>query len=207
MGRSFITISLAVIVAGCSANVSERDIAAARVAYVAAYHEQQSSPEQTLRLFFDAFLAQDAASLQALTIECPDRDELWSFGEPITQPDRVREFMQEPLRRVSVGETLHVPTHEGLKAIVVNANHVNDGRVMLLLGDHPIPWILVKIDGRWLVDPQPFIAAIQEGKKLPEKNDGVLPPAAAGRDSQHYDSVTIRGAKGSGVESIALQRR
>jgi hypothetical protein len=129
---------------------------------------EAEAPERALRQFLQAFLEQDRHALHRLTIDCPDRQELWSFGEPITNPQRRREFLESTMRRAALGETVYLPVPEDVQPVTLREHFINDGRAVILLdNDRSLPWLMVRSGGAWRVDPYPFVRAIKVGKEAP----------------------------------------
>ena len=163
LGCAFVLLPL---VAGC--NLGSHAVEAERLTAREVARAAERGPEPTLRQFFLAFLEQDRPTLERLTLGCPGREELWSFGQPITNPARRVEFLESGMRRVALGEVVLLPSPEDLAPVRMNENHLNDGRMVILLDDErSLPWILVRTGGVWRVDPFPFVAAIKVGKEPP----------------------------------------
>jgi hypothetical protein len=131
---------------------------------------ERDAPELTLREFLRAFLDQDEPALRRLTVDCPDRAQLWSFGHPIMHADRRRDFLESTMRRVAVGETVYLPAPEDLRAVLMDEAMINDGRAVILLDDNRLlPWLLVRTGGKWRVDPYAFVVAIKSGREFEER--------------------------------------
>lgn len=155
-----LSLSIGLAMLGCTGSHAPPDLSTPQ----AVYNERLGVPERRLRVFFQAFLDQDESRIRATTIACEKREVLWSFGQPVPASNPFQQFKSLPLRRVAVGETLVLPTPSGPRPLPIDVTQVNDGRVMLMLGDHPIPWILVRIKSEWLVDPRAFISGIEASR-------------------------------------------
>ena len=70
-----------------------------------------------------------------------------------------------PLRRIKVGDTISLPGRDGVRPMRVTEHDVNDGRLLLLPQGLALPCILIKSNGRWRVDPEPFIIGRTAGRQ------------------------------------------
>ena len=161
--RTLLPLSLLLLL-GCGASASSSGADELRADAVA--KAEAEAPERTLRQFLRAFLDQDEVALRRLSLDCRDRQELWSFGAPIPHRGRLWEFLKSPMRRVRSGETLYLPDPEYLRPVGAGEDFINDRRVVIVLDDNRmLPWLLVGDGGTWRVDPHPFVQAIKVGKE------------------------------------------
>jgi hypothetical protein len=117
-----------------------------------------ATPEDALRTFMLAVMAQDGAALRAIALPNPEIEWLLK-GQPAPPEvidDAKTQFAKLPIKRLKQGERVALPRG---KEYVVPANEVGDDRAVLLPRGSPIPTRLRKVDGRWKVSADPFIAA------------------------------------------------
>ncbi|MCE9529005.1 MAG: hypothetical protein K8R36_23405 [Planctomycetales bacterium] len=100
-----------------------------------------------------------------------------SEGEPPNSKE-IKEFKEAVLnmkvRALKPGDKFTLP---GKKEIVVGKDEVSEDRMVLVLGDAPVPTRMYKATGYWWVDPEPLLharKAVAAGKKKdsPAKPDG-----------------------------------
>jgi hypothetical protein len=117
-----------------------------------------ASPEDALRTFTLAVMAQDAATLR--TIALPNAELDWLLrGQPAPAEainDAKMQFARLPIRRLKPGEKVVLPRG---REYVVSAAEVGDDRALLLPQGSPIPTRIRKVEGHWKVSADPFIAA------------------------------------------------
>ena len=133
-----------------------------------------ATPELVLRQFLIAVFKSDEAAIRRTALARPDMEVLWVVpspppAKPLTMFERgfvmlVVHFL--PVRRVRVGEVLTLP---GDLRMHVNENDVNDGRLLLEVLGFDLPFILVKTDGRWRVDPGPVINVRLKAQELRQR--------------------------------------
>jgi hypothetical protein len=117
-----------------------------------------ATPEDALRTFMLAVLAQDRAAVQAVTLPNPDRDWLLK-GQPVPPEaikDATAQFARLPIKRLRAGEKVALPKG---RQYVVAVNEVAEDRVVLLPQGAPVPTRLWKVESHWKVAADPFIAA------------------------------------------------
>jgi hypothetical protein len=117
-----------------------------------------ATPEDALRTFMLALLAQDAEALRMVTLPNPDRDWLLK-GQPAPPEvikDATAQFAKLPIKRLKGGEKFALPKG---KQYVVAAGEVGEDRAVLLPQGAPVPTRLRKVDNHWKVAADPFIAA------------------------------------------------
>jgi hypothetical protein len=162
----WITVSLsAALLASCRSPPVEP--ANADIERYLAVH-RRASPEEVLRRFFRGIIDGDLVVVTETTLPHPEIADAIGVRDPAEVAPQwlTKAFLETPIRRITVGETIQIPTPQGPFPLKIDANQVNDGRVMLMLGDHPIPWIVVRVEGQWRVDPSPWIAAMQKGREI-----------------------------------------
>ncbi len=116
------------------------------------------TPEDALRTFMLAVLAQDGAALRAVTLPSPDLGLLLNGqGAPAEVVKAATEqFARLPMKRLKPGETIALTKN---KPYIVSASEVGDDRAILLPQGSPVPTRLQRVKGRWKVAADPFIAA------------------------------------------------
>ena len=165
-------------VAGCGAGAA-RPTDAPAAARAAAEAREDSSPEQVLRKFYVAILALDVPTIRRLALPHPRIEVLWEMTdkpEPAELDFAARWIRLAPLRRARVGETLVLP---GDHQLPVTAHDVNDGRVLILMDDDPLPFTFVRIDGRWRVDPDLLIVMRLKADEIRRRKKAEDPPPDA----------------------------
>ncbi|WP_435021929.1 hypothetical protein TA3x_002636 [Tundrisphaera sp. TA3] len=132
------------------------------------------TPEATLRAFMDAMIARDEPRLRDLAL--PD-DDLHYLLKTATKPNLLqvtvarRKIAQVPIRALTAGEIVEIPTPGGKKLLVVGPDEVSDTAAFLLMEGNPVPTRIRKVDGRWKVDARPMIAgrkAAEAARKRPD---------------------------------------
>ena len=119
---------------------------------------KDATPEDALRSFMLAVLAQDGAAVQEVTLPNPDRDWLLK-GQPAPPEvikDATAQFAKLPIKRLKSGESVALPRG---KQYIVAVSDVGEDRAVLLPQGAPVPTRLRKVDGHWKVAADPFIAA------------------------------------------------
>jgi hypothetical protein len=116
-----------------------------------------ATPEEALRTFMLALLAQNETALRAVTV--PDPDLSWLLKSEPLPPDVIKDasaqIAKQPIKRLKAGETITLA--RGRK-VVVAPDEVGDEKAILLPQGAPIPTRLQRLKGRWKVDASPFIA-------------------------------------------------
>jgi hypothetical protein len=117
-----------------------------------------STPEDALRTFMLAILAQDEAAVRAVTLPNPDFDWLLKSqpAPPQVIKDATAQFGRLPMKRLQRGEKVALP--QG-KQYVVTTSEVGEDRAVLLPQGAPVPTRLQRVAGHWKVAADPFIAA------------------------------------------------
>jgi hypothetical protein len=193
--RALLPLSLLFLL-GCGVSASSSGANELRAEAVA--KAEAEAPERTLRQFLRAFLDQDEAALRKLSLDCRDRQELWSFGAPIPHRGRLWDFLKSPMRRVRLGETLYLPDPEYLRPVRADEDFINDRRVVIVLDDNRIlPWLLVRDGGTWHVDAYPIVQAIKVGKQPSQAGawpirPSTRPVAPRGDDAAREPEVVVR---------------
>ena len=117
-----------------------------------------ATPEDALRTFMLAVLAQDKEAVRVVTLPNPERDWLLK-GQPAPPEvikDATAQFARLPIRRLKQGEKVALPKG---KQYVVAASEVGEDRAVLLPQGAPLPTRLRRVDNHWKVAADPFIAA------------------------------------------------
>jgi hypothetical protein len=117
-----------------------------------------ANPEDALRTFMVALLAQDEPVLHAVTVPNPDLGWLLK-GTALPAPvlkDLTAKFAKQPIKRLKAGETIALARG---KQYTVAASDVGDDKAILLPQGSPVPTRMQKVKGHWKVVADPFIAA------------------------------------------------
>jgi hypothetical protein len=117
-----------------------------------------STPEDALRTFMLAIMAQDGVAVRTLAVPNPELDLLLQ-REPAPKAvieDARAQFARLPIKRLRAGDTVSLP--QG-KSYVVAASEVGGDRVVLLPAGSKVPTRVKMINGRWKVAAEPMIAA------------------------------------------------
>lgn len=120
--------------------------------------QQPREPEDVLRAFLLAMLAQDERGIRALMIQNERGIVLWR-DEPIPEEhieNAKKQIQDVKFRRVKVGESIDIP---GQGPVEHTAEMINDNRVVLTAPGYPIPFIVVRAGKEWKVDAGPLISA------------------------------------------------
>jgi hypothetical protein len=117
-----------------------------------------ATPEDALRTFMLAVMAQDEAALRVVTL--PSADLAWLLRGQPAPPEVINgataQFAKQPIKRLKDGEKVTLPKG---KQYVVTASEVGEDRAVLLPQGAPVPTRLRKVDNHWKVAADPFIAA------------------------------------------------
>jgi len=137
-----------------------------------------ATPEEALRTFMLALLAQDETAVRAVTV--PDPDLSWLLKSQPLPPGAIKgasaQIAKQPIKRLKAGETITLA--RGRK-VVVAPDDVGDDKAILLPQGAPIPTRLQRLKGRWKVDASPFIAgskAADAARKKAEAEVKSAPP-------------------------------
>jgi hypothetical protein len=129
-------------------------------------NDPQDSPENATRQFMLAMLAGDEAAVRRWSMPHPEIKVLLMSPAPPEVVASAREQIgQMPLSRLKVGDVVNIP---GGKPMTLDESHVNENRQQLMPPDAPLPFILVRSEGQWKVDPSPLIAARKVAAALTE---------------------------------------
>jgi hypothetical protein len=130
-----------------------------------------ATPEEALRTFMVAAVAQDEAALRAITL--PDRELVWLLrGQPAPAEavERIRTLtMEMKIERLKPGDQIKLP--QGRVAVVA-PEEVTEDRAVLLPEGAPIPVRVQRIEGHWKVDARPAIAARKAAAAARQKSQG-----------------------------------
>jgi hypothetical protein len=129
-----------------------------------------ATPEDALRTFMLAVLAQDGEAVRAVTLPNSDRDWLLKGqpAPPAVIKDATAQFGKLPIKRLKEGEKVALPKG---KQYVVSAGEVGEDRAILLPQGAPVPTRLRKADGHWKVAADPFIAALKAADASMKKSE------------------------------------
>ena len=133
-----------------------------------------STPESALREFLVARMARDADRLSRITVPHPDA-RILTEGEPF--PRQEIEMMSGALPHMSF-ERLHVGqwvSHADGSMHRIDRKRVHASRVELVTPFHPEPFVLVKTDDGWRVDPARLIGK-DAGRHAPADDGPVEAP-------------------------------
>lgn len=155
---------LSLLAAGCT-QPAQKDpppidtAATARPAVPAAevVKPEPSEPEVAAREFLLAMLSGDEAAVRRWSLPHAEIAMLWSSPAPPEAIAQARQYAEQlSFTRLQVGDVIQLP---GGKTLTLDETHVNENRAQLMAPDAPIPFILVRGEERWRVDPSPLIAS------------------------------------------------
>jgi hypothetical protein len=117
-----------------------------------------ATPEDALRTFMLAIMAQDGPALRAVVLPNPDLEWLLK-GQPAPPEvikDATAQFARRPMKRLKEGEKVVLPRG---RQYIVTAGEVGADRAVLLPEGSTVPTRLQKVKGHWKVSADPLIAA------------------------------------------------
>jgi hypothetical protein len=122
-----------------------------------------ATPESALHEFLIGMMIGDEARLKRASLEVEGREILLPKEKlpetAIPQLDKMIEGLQ--LKPLKIGDSIKVKTTsspEGV-TVVMDENRINDSRAEITGPSFPYPFILVKGEAGWKVDPTPLIAS------------------------------------------------
>lgn len=141
---------------------------------VSAPNELGTTPEQALRTFFLAMLTRDEPTLRATTV--PNEDFDWLLGGqdfPEDQIEAIKVYIAEqPIRVLKAGDECPLPNG---RVLVIQPEDVSDTSAMLMPSEAPLPVRCRKIEGRWRVDAEQFIAGRKAAEAARQKAEQPRP--------------------------------
>ena len=156
----FILLSGLCALLGCSDSPepSQQAPPAPKPANLTSLSFSDSTPESALREFLVALMARDADRLSRITVMQADVQSLMQ-RQPFPPPEI--EMMSGairamPFERLRVGQQAS-GAHDPLQRI--DRERVNDSRVELLTPFHPEPFVLIKTENGWRIDPARLISS------------------------------------------------
>jgi len=120
---------------------------------------EANSPERVLREFLIAMVENDAETLAQIALPHPNMEVLTSAHEPIPQNERAAiraQLTQLPIFRLSPGDTVSLPDGRSFE---IDGLMVHEDQQWLTFPDNPFPFVLVREQRQWKVNPAPIIAA------------------------------------------------
>lgn len=130
----------------------------------------QQSPDGALRAFLVSLVSGNAAALRQLTMPVGDKDFAYLVNQAPPAPRErdalVARIAGLPVRAVRQGEVLALP---GGKKLTVTKDDVGDDRLLLLMPNGPLPYLVLRVKGRWYVDASSIIAGRKESLRLAQE--------------------------------------
>lgn len=117
-----------------------------------------STPESALREFLVALMARDADRLSRITVAQADVQSLMQ-RQPFPRPEieMMRGAIRAmPFERLRVGQRV---SHADDSLQRIDRERVNDSRLELLTPFHPEPFVLIKTENGWRIDPARLISS------------------------------------------------
>jgi hypothetical protein len=133
------------------------------------------TPEEALKAFLTAMVNGDPAAIRRAALPNPELPLLWQ-GNKLTPAQKVLALsLADPssFRRLKVGDKVHVP---GYPDIVLDQTRVNADHQEIVSWSAPLPYSLVKVDGRWKVDASFLVAARSAAAAARERNAAAQRP-------------------------------
>jgi hypothetical protein len=126
----------------------------------------RNTPEGTLRVFTLGAMISNKDLLKATMVPVSDEDMQYLLKEQAVSKEDFKKIKEQiagmEVRHLKPGDRVKLPKGTEL---VVKDDEVTDDRLVLVLGDSPIPTRLYKAKGFWWIDASPVIA----GRKAAEK--------------------------------------
>jgi hypothetical protein len=119
---------------------------------------RERGPEATLAAFMVAVMTCDKEKIEQLILPNPESSIL-AEGQPMPPAAAIAArlyFAALSYQRFKVGDTVNLP---GGRTLLVTDRLVNADSQFITFSDNPVPFLLVRKDGIWKVDPGPLIAA------------------------------------------------
>lgn len=126
-------------------------------------------PEEVVRRFLKAMVTSDEQAVREVAIDRPGMAILWEHDPTApadSHPPDPSVIDALAMRRVRVGEELWLPGRDGPRRKLVTEYDVNDGHVMIMTLGNPIPFFVIRLDGKWRVEPGTFIAARLKAREI-----------------------------------------
>ena len=130
--------------------------------------EEKGSPEAVLRTFMIALALGDMDAVKEHSLPNEDVDIFLTDERPPKEAvEQIQQFIGKVrIKRLKVGEQFKFP--DG-KTKVFEASDINEKRQLLSIPGAPAPFVLVKTEKGWKVDPQVLIAGRKAAKAAQEK--------------------------------------
>ena len=157
--------------AGCGARAPERAGVSQAPPPAPARNPQSTerTPEEVFREFLAGVMTSDEEVIRRTSIDRPGIEVLWAEDPDGSKP-RPPGLMESlilakmPITRLKVGDEISFMTPQGMARRVITENEVNDGKVFLRIPEDPLCHVVIRLDGKWLVEPGALIAARQAGR-------------------------------------------
>jgi hypothetical protein len=161
MKRSILTVLTALLLATFSTAQLRQDMSPEN-------SELNATPESALRAFLFSVVSGDATVLKR--VATPDKDIDWLLGgqrppAPVVKQMKAH-FDSMPIRAYKIGDEVTLPDGDKL---VFDESRINANRAMLTFPDNPVPFELVRVQGKWKVNPAPLIAARKAAQAMRDK--------------------------------------
>ena len=103
----------------------------------------------------------DVKAIRELAIERRDMAVLWQAKPPgPTEVEGMKRAIRAmPMRQLQLGEQVTLSTTNGPRVIHIDEMRVDEDHAMVVVPAHPLPYPMVRVDGRWRVDPGALIVA------------------------------------------------
>lgn len=128
------------------------------------------SPESIVRLCLVAVATQDRELFRSIIIPIPDKDvdELMNKGSSSSDSRKkqsIESYMQIPLKRLRQGDKFDIiRTSESGEAIIIPKSRHGNEFAFITYADAATPFLVRKVNGRWLMDTSPLLAIRKAGK-------------------------------------------
>ena len=116
----------------------------------------------------------------ALSIRNEGEEILWKMPKKSADDSSSRDLLikmmeNAPMRRLRAGETVTFPTRDGSRERTMTANDINDGRVLIVIGESWNFYTVLKVEGKWLVDPMVLIVGRQAAEHFRQEKAKLAP--------------------------------
>ncbi|MEZ6061101.1 MAG: hypothetical protein R3C19_12115 [Planctomycetaceae bacterium] len=134
-----------------------------------AVKESPDSPAGVVRRFLLAMAKRDLTELEEVAL--PDADLSLLVKNDAVSDAQLEEIGAIQFSFLHLGDEVAVPTSKGPESVVMDKNRINENRQQLTYKGNPIPFDVVRTEGRWKVNPRPLIAARKAAAAILELPD------------------------------------